>query len=127
MSVFRTAVCAALIAITPFAANAHWGEHHGWRHHGGYRSLTLYSPPPREPGATCGLGLTDSRGRLRRCAFARASFVRDNPCPSTGDTRGPCPGYVVDHIVPLKRGGADDESNMQWQTIEDAKAKDRVE
>jgi hypothetical protein len=25
-----------------------------------------------------------------------------------------------------QRGGADDPSNMQWQTVEDAKAKDRV-
>jgi hypothetical protein len=34
---------------------------------------------------------------------------------------------VVDHIKALKRGGADDPSNMQWQTVEDAKAKDRWE
>jgi hypothetical protein len=27
------------------------------------------------------------------------------------------PGYVVDHIIPLKRGGADAPWNMQWQTI----------
>jgi hypothetical protein len=37
------------------------------------------------------------------------------------------PGYVVDHVVALKRGGADSPGNMQWQTIEDAKAKDRIE
>jgi hypothetical protein len=34
---------------------------------------------------------------------------------------------VVDQIVPLKRGGSDDLCNMQWQTIAEAKAKDRVE
>jgi hypothetical protein len=34
---------------------------------------------------------------------------------------------VVDHIKALKRGGADDPSNMQWQTKAEAKAKDRIE
>lgn len=37
------------------------------------------------------------------------------------------PGYVIDHVVPLKRGGADAPRNMQWQTIEAAKAKDKWE
>ena len=37
------------------------------------------------------------------------------------------PGHVVDHIVPLACGGADAPSNMQWQTTEEGKAKDRVE
>jgi hypothetical protein len=37
------------------------------------------------------------------------------------------PGYVVDHIIALKRGGADDPSNMQWQTIAEGKAKDKLE
>lgn len=44
----------------------------------------------------------------------------------TGYPRGR-PGYVVDHIVPLKRGGDDVPGNMQWQTVEQAKAKDRWE
>jgi 5-methylcytosine-specific restriction endonuclease McrA len=35
--------------------------------------------------------------------------------------------HVVDHIIPLKRGGADSPSNMQWQTIEEAKQKDKWE
>jgi hypothetical protein len=33
----------------------------------------------------------------------------------------------VDHIQPLKRGGADSPSNMQWQTKAEAKAKDKIE
>ena len=37
------------------------------------------------------------------------------------------PGYVVDHVIPLKRGGCDCPSNMQWQTIDEAKAKDKWE
>jgi hypothetical protein len=34
---------------------------------------------------------------------------------------------VVDHIVPLECGGADVPSNMQWQTVQEAKIKDRTE
>ncbi len=37
------------------------------------------------------------------------------------------PGYVVDHIIPLECGGADDPSNMQWQTVAEGKAKDKTE
>jgi 5-methylcytosine-specific restriction endonuclease McrA len=46
----------------------------------------------------------------------RAAFHSSNPCPSTGLTSGPCPGYHVDHIVPLACGGSDSPSNMQWLT-----------
>lgn len=37
------------------------------------------------------------------------------------------PGYVIDHIIPLKRGGSDSPGNMQWQTKAQAKAKDKWE
>jgi hypothetical protein len=57
----------------------------------------------------------------------RAAFVRSHPCPDTGKTHGRCPGYVVDHIVPLCGGGADRPSNMQWQTVAEGKAKDKEE
>jgi 5-methylcytosine-specific restriction endonuclease McrA len=57
---------------------------------------------------------------------ARHTFQQVHPCPSTGLTPGHYPGYVVDHIVPLKRGGADSANYMQWQSAAEAKAKDRV-
>jgi hypothetical protein len=57
----------------------------------------------------------------------RAAFVKKHPCPATGKSRGACPGYVVDHIKPLCAGGADRPSNMQWQTRQEAKIKDRRE
>ena len=47
--------------------------------------------------------------------------------PVDGLPSGPCPGYWKDHIVPLACGGPDIPSNMQWQTIADARAKDAWE
>jgi hypothetical protein len=72
-------------------------------------------------------GDRDTHGKLARSSSARATFERFHPCPSTGKTSGACPGYVVDHVVPLKRGGADAPSNMRWQTVEAAKQKDKTE
>jgi hypothetical protein len=54
-------------------------------------------------------------------------FQREHPCPSTGRTSGACPGYRKDHVVPLVCGGPDAVSNLQWQTISDARAKDTWE
>jgi len=47
--------------------------------------------------------------------------------PATGKSTGRCSGYVVDHIQALKHGGSDSPDNMQWQTKEAAKEKDRWE
>lgn len=55
----------------------------------------------------------------------RAEFVRQVPCPATGKTSGPCPGYEVDHITPMCRGGPDTVANLQWLTIEQHKLKTR--
>lgn len=62
-----------------------------------------------------------------RSTAARREFQRQHPCPSTHKQTGPCPGYVIDHVIALKRGGLDKPDNMQWQTLKDAKAKDRIE
>ena len=74
-----------------------------------------------------GIRTSIAHGKIKRDPAQRAKFVRTHPCPSTGKTHGPCPGYVVDHVRALKRGGRDDPSNMQWQTLEAARAKDRWE
>ncbi len=65
--------------------------------------------------------------KTKRSQRARRDFQKIIPCPSTGKTSGKCPGYVIDHVVPLKRGGSDNFNNMQWQTIKDAKEKDKWE
>lgn len=68
-----------------------------------------------------------SNGKIKRSAAAKDAFKRSQPCPSNGKTSGSCPGYVIDHVKPLECGGADDPSNMQWQTVADGKAKDKTE
>ncbi len=60
-------------------------------------------------------------GRIARSQSAKTEFKQQ-----TGYPKGR-PGYVIDHIIPLKRGGCDYFRNMQWQTIEEAKEKDKWE
>lgn len=62
-----------------------------------------------------------------RSYTAKSEFKRMSPCPSTGERRGACPGYQIDHVTPLKCHGADRPYNMQWLSIEDHKAKTRRE
>lgn len=63
----------------------------------------------------------------QRSYKAKRDFKVEQPCPSTGNTKGACPGWIIDHIEALACGGADDPGNMQWQTVEESKAKDRWE
>lgn len=63
----------------------------------------------------------DSHGHIARSSKAREQFMKQ-----TGYPHGR-PGYVIDHIKPLSEGGADDPSNMQWQTKAAAKEKDKWE
>lgn len=81
-----------------------------------HRSSASYSHTHRR---TASAAKRDRHGRIQRSQSAKRDFERQ-----TGFPHGR-PGYVVDHIVPLACGGADSPSNMQWQTIGDAKAKDR--
>lgn len=77
--------------------------------------------------AACALSITPAWAKQHRSQAARHEFVRLNACPATGLHKLPCNGYVIDHIKALACGGADAPSNMQWQTREEAKAKDRWE
>jgi hypothetical protein len=72
-------------------------------------------------------GLLSAVHAGERSAAERLAFIRHNPCPATGERRGSCPGYVVDHVIPLCAGGPDKPANMQWQTVADSLVKDREE
>ncbi len=114
--VLVAAMTAALMA-TPSIGEAK-GKSSPEKVHAGYDSHGR----PRAEGVP-----RDSRGRIARASQLKTEFKKGSPCPATGRSSGGCPGYVIDHVVPLKRGGADKPSNMQWQTKAEAKAKDRYE
>jgi hypothetical protein len=60
------------------------------------------------------------RGQVR-------AFRAEHPCPSTGQHRGACPGWHVDHITALCAGGEDHPRNMQWITVEDHRFKTLID
>ena len=108
----RALLLAALLALVPESALA--------RSHSSHRSSSSST-------AHATRSRSHRHSSHLRDPAQRRAFQREHPCPSTGRKSGACPGYVVDHVVPLKRGGPDRPSNMQWQTKAEAKAKDRVE
>ena len=60
-------------------------------------------------------------GVAARSRSAVEAFKRE-----TGHPHG-WPGHIVDHVIPLARGGCDCPANMQWQTVAEAKCKDKWE
>ena len=65
-------------------------------------------------------------------SFARdpkqvTEFRKTHPCPSTNKTTGACPGWIVDHLVPICFGGMDSPLNMQWQELAQSRIKDKFE
>jgi hypothetical protein len=77
--------------------------------------------------AVCVALSATASAKEHRSASVKREFQLSHPCPATGLTSGPCPGYVKDHVIPLVCGGPDAPSKMQWQTIAAAKAKDKWE
>lgn len=69
----------------------------------------------------------NDKSYLKRSATVKRHFKQQTICPTTGTYTQKCAGYVVDHIIPLKCYGKDSVENMQYQTIADAKIKNRYE
>lgn len=60
----------------------------------------------------------DADGSIYRRADVLRAFRRVHPCPSTGKATGACPGWAIDHVIPLACGGCDSVSNLTWLPIE---------
>lgn len=70
--------------------------------------------PALEELRYCGEPLRDIRGIIYRNYRVIAKFKEIHPCPETGKKSGACPGWAIDHVIPLACGGCDAVSNMQW-------------
>jgi len=66
----------------------------------------------------CGDPKRDDRGRIVRRADVIAAFKREHPCPANGARTGSCPGWAIDHVIPLAVGGCDAVRNLQWLPVE---------
>ena len=87
-----------------------------------HKTTTTSAPKNKEHKSSYAANVPrDSHGKIKRSSKATYEFKKQ-----TGYPKGR-KGYVIDHIVPLKKGGCDCPANMQWQTKEDAKKKDKVE
>ena len=50
------------------------------------------------------LTTTHAEALTKLSQSAKVAFKHQHPCPATGSPRGPCKGYVIDHIVPIAKG-----------------------
>lgn len=65
----------------------------------------------------CGAPPRTEDGKIKRNPAMRRVFQILHPCPSTSRTKGWCPGWEIDHVIPLACGGCDAIVNMQWLPV----------
>lgn len=61
-----------------------------------------------------GTSARDADGSTVRSGRVLRAFRKTWACPSTGNKTGPCPGWAIDHAIPLACGGVDAVYNLQW-------------
>lgn len=66
----------------------------------------------------CGTPVRNADGSIKRSSTVLAAFQKAHPCPATGKTDGKCPGWAINHTIPLACGGCDSVANMDWMPDE---------
>lgn len=66
----------------------------------------------------CGAPVRAADGSIRRRADVLGAYRKAHPCPVTGASSGPCPGWQLNHIIPLAKGGCDAVSNLMWLPVQ---------
>lgn len=70
---------------------------------------------PLDEARLCGAPARDAKGEILRRADVLRAFKQAHPCPAPDPARpNACPGWVMDHVIPLACGGCDAVSNLQW-------------
>jgi hypothetical protein len=62
----------------------------------------------------CGTPKRDKNGRILRRKDVLVKFAKLYACPSTLKHEYPCPGFGLDHSIPLANGGCDAVFNLTW-------------
>ena len=77
-------------------------------------ALLCAFPALSQDARYCGPPQRSADGTIARSSSVVAVFRRSYPCPATGKATGACPGWSVDHVIPLVCGGCDSVINLQW-------------
>jgi hypothetical protein len=80
-------------------------------------------PAPGKPGAIadpryCGEPARYDSGRIKRSSAVLREFARAFPCPATLEPVTSCPGWAIDHTIPLASGGCDSVINLTWLPVQ---------
>jgi hypothetical protein len=66
----------------------------------------------------CGEPVRNPDGSIKRSPQVLSAFRKIHPCPSTGRVGGACPGWQMNHVIPLYSGGCDAVTNLDWMPDE---------
>lgn len=72
------------------------------------------TPDPLKDIRYAGEVIRAADGTTMRSTKVINAFKKQWACPSSNRHLGACPGWAIDHIVPLDCGGVDAVWNMQW-------------